>query len=175
MGPRGSGKSEYCQRLLANQPDFSVVSRDSIVARLCGTEHPDAYSGGIEVGMMIMHRQLCRKLSTWTGLRLILDCWTGESSERKSILEKLHQYGADQVTALYFVTPPEVVSEWFWKKPGIAKMEEMISRQSQGLAFYIEDAPKRDYQLFHRYARKIDSDGFNKVIRVNPLDPLIVL
>lgn len=174
-GPRAAGKSEYSKKLLAAQQDLHLVSRDEIMVRLFGSEHSDPYSGGHFYATEEMYRVLCQNLSAQGKVRIVLDTWTGESSERKALLMKLRGFGATRVTALYFITPIELVDEWFWKKPGIAKMGEMRGHQGEGLVFYSEDAPRRDYQMFHKLAFGIDSDGFDVVVRVNPTQPIITL
>jgi predicted kinase len=176
VGPRGSGKSQYGIKLHESHSDLSVISRDEIIRRLCGTEHPDSYSGGIEIATDIMHRLLRRKLSTKTTISIVLDCWTGGSHERKALIRKLHEYGATRIVALYFVTPVEYVKVWFWQKPGVAPMSEMGARQGETrLVYFAENTPERDYRIFHRLASRIQTDGFDEVIQVNPLEPLIAL
>jgi hypothetical protein len=95
--------------------------------------------------------------------------------ERMRIIEDLRSYGASRVVALYFITPPELVETWFWKKPGIAKISEMRSRPNEGLVFYPDRAPREEHYEFHHHARCIDADGFDEVIRVDPMNPLITL
>ena len=120
-------------------------------------------------------RLLRRVLVTRTNLKLVFDYWTGESRARQNLNRWLREHGAKRTVALYFVTPLPLANEWFWKKPGIAKMEEMSTRQNEGLCFYSKGAPSRDYEVFHELASGIDSDGFDEVIRINPLEPVITL
>ncbi len=175
VGTRGAGKSHYAQKIVENQTAFSIVSRDEILIRLFGSTHTDPYSGAQYIAMMVMDRLLRRKLNTQQNLRLILDCWAGERRERKSLMKMLRQYGASRVVALYFVTPIEFVQEWFWKKPGIAKSGERRAPGGEDVVYYSESAPDHDSKLFHKLAKKIDTDGFDEVIRVNPVQELITL
>jgi len=175
IGQRGSGKSHYGRRLVEACPEIKAISRDEIIIRRFGSIHNDPYTGAVYYAYEIMDRLLRRKLTTQTEVKLLLDCWTGDSRERKSLLKKLRQYGANHVVALYFITPLEVVETWFWQKSGIAKIGEIRNRQGEGLSFFPEDAPRHDHELFHRLASKIDSDGFDKVIRIDPLKRLIEL
>ncbi|MFH1129266.1 MAG: AAA family ATPase [Patescibacteria group bacterium] len=175
IGQRGSGKSYYAKRIIENQPGLSAVSRDEILLRLFGAIDTDPHTGMLYFAQEIMYRLLRRKLSTQTGLKLILDSWTVESKERKLFISKLRQYGATHIIALYFITPLETVNLWFWKKPEIAKIKEMKTRREKGLTFFSENDPAHDYEVFHKYASQIDSDGFDGVIRVNPQEELIVL
>lgn len=175
VGQRGSGKSHYAKQVIERQPEISAVSRDEILVRLFGSVHMSPYTGGQYFAQEIMYRLLRCKLSTQTGLKLILDTWTGYSEERRSLVKKLRQYGATRIVALYFVTSLKTVNIWFWEKPGIAKAEEMKARQGKGFVFFSKDAPSHDYEFFHENASQINSDGFDKVIRIDPKKELISL
>ena len=175
VGPRGSGKSHYTKDLVLRNPSLSVVSRDEILIRRFGSTDTDPYSGCQYYVREIMYRLLRQKLSMKTGVRLVLDTWTGSRDERRDVIARLRRCGATRIIALYLITPVESVKEWFWLKPGIAKIGEMSKKQGQGFVFFCEDAPERDYTLFHKLAKGIDSDGFDKVVRVNPLEPIIEL
>ncbi|HBV01585.1 MAG TPA: hypothetical protein DEF00_04355 [Candidatus Taylorbacteria bacterium] len=175
VGPRASGKSHYIQRLSAEQPGISVVSRDEILIRHFGSTDTSPYDGSHRFVRDIMYRLLRRKLSTRTGMRLVLETWTGDSMDRYKVMSRLREYGATRIVALYLVTPVECVKKWFWLKPGIARIGEMSHRQGQNLTFYSEDAPAHDYALYHKLALGIDSEGFDQVVRVNPTGPLVIL
>ena len=175
VGQRGSGKSFYAKRLLANQPELSHISRDEILVRKFGSTHTNPYGGAQWYVLKVMHRLLRFVLRTRPVAKIILDCWTEDSEGRVSLVQKLREYGATRVVALYFVTPREVVNSWFWLKPGIAKMEEMGSRNRENLVYFSADAPSRDYNAFHRLARQINSNGFDEVIRIDPRNELVSL
>ena len=177
VGQRGSGKSHYAERLAAaaKPKEFFKVSRDEILVRLFGTTDTDTYFGGQWYALEIMDRYLRRLLKTRQSVKILLDCWTENSQDRSLLIKKLRDYGATRVVALYFITPSDLVNVWFWRKPGIAKMSEMSLRKDQGLMFFGENAPFQDYGVFHELARDIDSDGFDEVIRIDPLQELIDL
>lgn len=175
VGQRGAGKSVYAEKILSQQPEILTVSRDAVLMRLFGSTDSSPYTGQSEHGGMVARRLLRRILSTRTDIKLIFDYWTGESRTRQSLNQWLRRHGATRTVALYFVTPLPLVNEWFWKKPGIAKVAEMRTRPDEGLSFFSEDAPSRDYKLFHELASDLDADGFDEVIRVNPLEPVITL
>jgi hypothetical protein len=103
-----------------------------------------------------------------SNIRIILDCWTGDSDERKLLMRKLREYGATRVVAIYFLTPIEAVNEWFWLKPGIARFGDMGKCEGEKLVYFSDSAPAHDYEVFHRLAKEIDRDGFEQVIRVDP-------
>ena len=174
IGPRGSGKSNYCKILLSSRQDFSLISRDEILVHHFGSADTCPYSGGHEFANEEVERLLQSKLSTEKGISIVLDTWTEESSERKSLVRRLREYGATRVVALYFVTPVKFVKEWFWKKPKIARIGEMGEKERQGFTFFLDDTPERDYVIFHKLAAEIDSDGFDEVVRVNPLQKTFV-
>lgn len=169
VGPRASGKSRLCDKVLALDPSLVLVSRDKITIELFGSTSLNPYSGGHHYANERMWETLAELLESRADVRIILDTWNGSSRERIYINQKLRDLDVDRIKAWYFVTPVERVEEWFWLKPGIAKMEEMKNKQGQGLTFYSEDAPRRDHRLFHEYAEEIDSDGFDEIVRVNPI------
>ncbi len=175
VGQRGAGKSVYAEKIVSRQPAVSMISRDTVLMRLFGSTELNPYGGQSEYGGIVTQRLLRRVISTKTNLKLIFDYWTGRSRERQILNQWLRRHGAMKVVALYFITPLPLVNEWFWKKPGIAKSKEMRTRPDEGLCFFCEDAPSQDYELFHKLASDIDSDGFDKVIRINPLEPVITL
>lgn len=175
VGQRGAGKTTYAKRLLANQPELSLVTRDEILIRKFGSTDVSPYTGAQWYALKVMYRLLRFILRNRPMPKIVLDCWTGDSGERRLLVQKLREYGATRVVALYFETPLELVNTWFWLKPGIAKMEEMGKREGEKLAYFFSDAPSRDYEVFHRFAKCIDSDGFDQVIRIDPQTEPVLL
>ena len=169
VGPRASGKSSFCERVVAFDPSIVLVSRDAILTELFGGTLLDSYSGGHGYALERIWEIVESRLKSSSQSKTILDTWNGSSDDRLRITRKLRHLGADRITAWYFVTPVQYVEQWFWKKPGIAKMQEMRERQGQGLTFFSEDAPRRDYKLFHDMASRVASDGFDTLVRINPL------
>ncbi len=169
VGPRASGKSSFCERTVAIDSSIVLVSRDAMLVELFGKTSLDPYSGGHEYVSEQMWKVVEDQLKSISPLRMILDTWNGSSDERRNIIAQLRRLGAERIIAWYFVTPVEYVKEWFWKKPNIAKVEEMATRQNQGLTFYSSDAPRRDHEIFHQMALGIASDGFDRILRINPL------
>lgn len=175
VGQRGSGKSSYGKKLMDQYPDLKAISRDEILIRLLGSVNTDPYSGGIYFAYEIMYKLISRRLKDPFTTKLILDAWTTDSNSRKQLIKKLREYGASKIIALYFVTPLNLVEKWFWKKPGIAKISEMGKRKDKDVVFFPEYAPKHDYEVFHKSASDIESDGFDQVIKINPTKNLISL
>jgi hypothetical protein len=175
VGQQGAGKSEYARRLIKQHPELFFVSRDEILMKEFGTVFLDSYSGGHVYAYELMYRLLQDTLSAQRGITMILDTWTGDRNDREHLIARLREYGADRVAALYFVTPLPLVELWFWQKPGVAKISEMRAHQGEGFTFFCEDAPKRDYQMFHKLAKDIDLEGFDEVIRIDPSQELITI
>lgn len=169
VGPRAAGKSSFCRQAIERDPSLGFVSRDDILVGIFGKTMLDPYSGGHGYAEEVLWKTVERSLGTAPDVRLLLDMWNGSSRERRDILRRLRELEVERVVAWYFVTPVERVEEWFWNKPGIAKWSEMYTRKGEGLAFYQDDAPRRDYELFHRLAAHIDEDGFDEVVRINPV------
>ncbi len=155
-GTRAAGKSTFCQKALDLDPSLIEISRDKILIELFGDTSLDPYTGGHDYANDKMWEAVEKALIP-EDIRLILDVWNGDTVARRRILRNLHAFGADQVIAWYFVTPLEFVAEWFWQKPGITH------------DCYGENAPRHDHKLFHKLAVNIDSDGFDGVVRINPV------
>lgn len=171
VGQRGAGKSFYARELKKVCPEIDIVSRDDALFERFGTVLFDHYGGELEYIKEVISRLLRMKLRKSSGTSLLLDYWTFTSTERQALIRELREYGAGKIIALYFITPAEIVADWFWKKPGIAKMSQMKASRDQGLVFFSEDAPVNDYRVFHKFAKGIDADGFDEVVRINPLEP----
>ena len=171
VGPRGSGKSTYGKKLVAGRQDLTMISRDEILVSQFGSTDISPYSGGHQFAKEEVSRLSRERLQS--GESFVLDTWTGGGYERQSLIMELRGGGATRVIALYFITPVDFVREWFWKKPGVARLGEMGAKERMGFTFYLEETPERDHDLFHALAAEIDSDGFDEVFRVNPLQGLL--
>lgn len=167
VGPRGSGKSQYATKLLETHKELTVISRDEIIMRKFGTVHTDSHSGTAHYALEITIRLLRRKMATLNG-KIVLDYWTGDSEDRRFMLSIIRECGATSVVALYFITPVKVVERWFWQKPGIARISEMKNRRNEDLVFFLDDTPRRHHKKFHKKAKNINSDGFDKIVRIDP-------
>jgi len=169
VGPRASGKSDFCEKAVAANPEVVFISRDQILVELFGDTSIDPYLGGHLYAMDQMWRTIEKKARLTPDLKMIVDAWNESSEERVRIIRKFRDLGADRVAAWYFITPVNYVREWFWKKPGIAKFSEMKEKRGKNLTFYSDNAPQSDHEMFHRLAANIDSDGFDEIVRIDPL------
>jgi predicted kinase len=170
VGPRAAGKTTWASAALKEKPDLLLISRDAILVELFGSEHTDPYSGAGQYVMQTLFDRLREKLTEGTASTIVLDCWTGSSDERQPLVRKLRSYGAVKVIALLFTTPLACVEQWFWKKPGIGRLKDIRNPGGYKLAFFGEDAPRNDFQLFHELITTIHDDGFDQVIQINPLE-----
>lgn len=176
VGQRASGKSTYATKLVGGQPELQLISRDDLLLKEFGKIDSNHYCGNLGWGEDETWRLVKEALSAGRDTKLILDHWTWTSLDRKKMIKTLRDLGATAVTALYFRTPVETVSQWFWLKPKIAKSSEMRKIGfDQGFTFYMEDAPLKDYANFHRHAETIDTDGFDSILEIDPLSDLVTL
>lgn len=169
VGQRGAGKSHYANKLKEQQPELVLISRDEILIRLFGSTSVDPYTGGHILAYEETLREIKKVFSEGDKKKVLLDFWTGFSNERWSLVRKLRELGAERIVALYFITPLALVEQWFWLKPGIARISEIKTRNGEkGIAFYSDSAPSFDFDLFHKEALRIDNDGFDEVLRIDP-------
>lgn len=136
-------------------PRITVISRDEILISLFGKTSLNPYEGGHAHALDVMFQRVEDKLSQCDGNQtIILDCWNGFSSERKRIIKKLGDYGAQQIICWYFVTPLEFCIKWF--------------KDKADTEYWSEHSVAHDWRLYHSEARTIEDDGFDGVIPVNP-------
>jgi predicted kinase len=168
VGTRAAGKSTFCKGVTEFDPSITMVSRDAILMSMFGKTSLDSYSGGHEYAAERMWEAVQKQLEP-RDARMILDTWNGDGRSRRWIIQKLRKLGANRVVAWYFITPVEVVEQWFWQKPDIAKFGEMGTTTGVERTYYFEDAPRRDHEMYHSRATDIDQDGFDRITRINPL------
>lgn len=155
-GPRGSGKSVYVKEEKVRHPETIIISRDELLISLFGKTSLSPYEDGHKYVSEILFQKVQECLSMdILGLTMILDYWNGFSNERRVIIKKLRNLGADKVYCLQFITPLDTCIEWFMQKP-----------DSSG---YSENSVLHDFQLYHKEAINIEEDGFDRVIQINPL------
>ncbi len=169
VGQRASGKSTFSEKAVEYDPSITLISRDKILISLFGTTSLSTYSGGHLVALDVMFEEVKKAAESASSVIMILDAYNTNSEERKILIKKLREFGFNSVKAWYFITPLEYVEEWFWKKPKIAKIKEMKDKRGMDYTFFLPDAPRNDFEVFHDLAKGIESDGFDKVIKINPL------
>lgn len=169
VGPRASGKTTFCKKALEIDPSIMFISRDELAISMYGETSLSPYGGGHFEVLEEMFKKAKEAAESNTDVTMILDCFNGNTQERKIIIRNLRKCGFDVVKAWHFVTAPKYVKEWFWKKPGIATLSEMTEKKGKGYVFYSDDAPIRDYNLFSTLVTTINSDGFDEVIKIDPI------
>ncbi len=169
VGPRASGKTTFCKKAVELDPSIIFISRDEISVSLFGKTSFGTYKGEHLVVLKEMFEKIKKAAESSSDLTMILDCFNGNTQERKIIIHKLREYGFEVVKAWQFITEPKYVKKWFWGKPKIAKSSEMTEKMGKGFVFYSDDAPIKDYNLFSTLVTTIGSDGFDKIIKIDPL------
>lgn len=156
-GPRGSGKSEYVKSLAEYIPNVIVVSRDEILISLFGKTSLNPYHEEHEHAFSHMFGILKEYLSEYHPAEIIiLDCWNGYSSERKELIKKLKDRGANKVSCIFFNISEDLCVEWYKQKP-----------DTRTDSLYYEHFASRDYEHYYHHAKNIDEDGFDEIITIN--------
>ena len=128
VGPQGSGKSVFCQKVVLENQHLKMVSRDAILIELFGTPWLDSYSGGHFLAHEKMWKDVAEYL-TQDDIALILDCWNGYPEERQEMVKRLRNLGAERVVAWYFTTPLNVCIEWYLQKPTYSKLPDELDKR----------------------------------------------
>lgn len=170
VGPRGAGKSSFCEKVIAHDPSIVYESRDALLLELFGRTHLVPYSFEPHRAYKEYWKRIAAHVHNPANTRLIADVWNGSSAERQGIVRLLRRLDVPCITAWYFETPLEFVEEWFWQKPGIAKMRDLLVPAYKDFSFYPDDAARWDYALFHKHAANIEFDGFDNIVRIHPVD-----
>lgn len=163
VGPRGAGKSTFCEKVLEAYPMIEWVSRDEILLNLCGTTYPDTGSGHHEQARAHVLELLARYLKR-VEVTIILDAYNSYASERVAICRHLHNLGAEHIEAWRFITPASQVAEWF-----VSRMTRDLSPEefaNDYNALLVSAAQER--WLFNT-ERVTLAQGFNLIREINPL------
>ena len=153
-GPRGAGKSRYCKTIVQQSPEIIIVSRDDVLMELFGKTSLNPYDGSMHYGYDVYWKRI-QEILKLDNYFLIMDCWNGTSGERINTIRTLRMSGVEQVICWQFITPLQDCLKWFFQK-----------EDSRG---YIESGIRRDYALYHELAASIEEDGFDSVVKINPL------
>lgn len=149
-GPRGAGKSTYSKNFLKYRIQTKYISRDELMVELFGETSLSIYGGSWDYLYHVFGERVKSILEeSEESLDLIVDCWNGSSSARKSLIKEFRGFGADRVIAWKFVTPKNLCLNWFMKK--------------EDSKFYSERNFLSDYQLYYKTSKDIENDGFDKV------------
>lgn len=157
-GPRGSGKSAYCKRIALLNPEFKLIIRDEILTELFGTTSLSPYEGGHFYAQEIIFRMIEKLLASAGDISIILDFWNGFPEERKGMIKRFKELGADKVFCWQFHVSFDVCVKWFFQKP-----------DSKG---YIKSGIRNDHKLYYELAEEIENDGFDIIFKIDPLQPI---
>lgn len=157
-GPRGAGKSAYCKKVAVLNPEFKLIIRDEILVELFGTTSLSPYEGGHFHAQEVVFEMIEKLLSSAGDINIVLDFWNGFPGERIAMIKRLKKLGADRVFCWQFQVAVDICVKWFFQKP-----------DSKG---YSESGIKKDHALYYEMAENIERDGFDKVFRINPCDPV---
>ena len=161
-GPRGSGKSEYVRKVSLCHPHVIVVSRDEIIMRHGGSTWMDPYSGMSEIVLEEIWGLVARAMVPDNErVHVLIDCWNWSSDDRKHLVQKAREVGADWVGCLQFFLSVERCIEWCRMKPELHGAHDAS----------ITD----DHRAYYENAADIESDGFDQVISVTPEEELTTL
>ncbi len=188
-GPRGAGKSTFCDAVAEAYPHIRIVSRDAISLERFGTVCLDPRSGLQERVMKLSYAAVQNILSdTFSDSFIIFDCWNGFPQQRRQIVRKLRRLGAESVWAWYFITPVEVCSDWFCKRESLeygALSAEVLAQRCvvgydlfHGQAYDLKE--QCDTLLDNKYEAGLprscsDDDAFDYVQCINPAQNLSLL
>lgn len=151
-GPRGSGKTTYAKFLASIDPEFHLVSRDEICVELFGITSLSPYTGGQKYVIEKMFDRLSDIFSKGSDCAVILDCWNGYPSERRYLVQRLEEIGADRVYCIQMhVSLDTCVKQCCLKK-------DMLN--------YSVNSIVHDYRHYYTNAEYIEDDGFDRVFRV---------
>jgi hypothetical protein len=153
VGPRGAGKTSFCEQIVRHRPEVTLVSRDAIFKELFGKVNLNPYTGDDFYGLQVMWKRTGDYLNNGAAV-LILDTWNGSREARWDITYKLRSLGAERIEAWRFVTPASHIVQWFLKK-------EPEDRKSSPRIL-------DDYRLYH--SRPVElKQGFDAIHLINPL------
>lgn len=158
-GPRGSGKSTFINKVLTDSPNTVLISRDSVLVELFGQTSLSPYDGGHSFAQKVVFERIEECLKSNDNAKIMLDYWNGFSSERRRLIRRLKELGADMVICWYFVVSFETCLKWF-----------MLKKDSDG---YNESMIRNDYNLFYEESSDIETAGFDGVIYINPRQLLL--
>lgn len=156
IGPRGAGKSTFCQEVVRERSDIVFLERDAILRELLGTTMLSPYEGGHDYALQVLFDRLKRALAR-EHATVILDVWNGFASDRARIVEHTRACGAEYVEGWYFVTPEDLVVQQFLRR----------EQPKEYMRSILERGCRCDYRLFHTQPVDV-SQGFDALTVINP-------
>ncbi|MDB5194514.1 MAG: hypothetical protein JWN50_528 [Parcubacteria group bacterium] len=162
IGPRGAGKTTFCERALALDPELVLVSRDAVLMEIFGQTSLNPYEGGHRIGLEKMWNLVEKHLEP-ENARILLDCWNGWALERSELTDKLREMGAERIIGWHFATSEETCIKWFLERERRNEEEKIDKWWEQSRIA----SCRSDYRLFHSQAVTLEQ-GFDEIIRIDP-------
>lgn len=173
VGPRGAGKSNFCNQIVQSHSEIVLVSRDAILIELFGSIYFSAYSGGHWVALEKIWEIIAEYMQQ-SEVLMILDCWNGFANERIIITKKLRSLGVERIVAWYFITPEDACLKWFMEEIKDEIKSKNLNKNPKWIKLHKEakqESYLHDYRLYH--SQPVDStQGFDFIKKINPLEPL---
>ena len=159
-GPRGSGKTFFVRQIKQIYPYFHSINRDEILIDLFGTVYISSEFNNSKKAYNIMFDRI-KKIADATNLGdnkiIILDCWNLCASERKIIIRRLEESGADRINCIQFLISTELNIVYFQRKKGFSN--------------YPEIAIACDNELYYKESTHIEYEEFDRVYKVDQDKP----
>lgn len=171
VGPQGSGKSTFCEKVIAANPHVQLVSRDKILIEMFGTFRFDGYSGQYKEGWEELWKRVKTALRKDDAL-VIVDAWNDDALSRVKITHTLRRFGADLLAAWLFSVPQEVHTEWLfarWKQENPSPEKSSAFREMSDKAR--RDSFRRHHQFFEE-SPVTDTEDFDFIRIINPQNPV---
>ena len=157
-GPRGAGKTTYCNKYVKENPNFHLFSRDAVGRQFFGDQFFNPYLGASRYVFELLTEKLKKfeLLSAKKDLTLLVDYWNGSNKERYRFLQMMSMY-SENVTLAVFTTPHDKCVEQFFQREGKEKGWN----------------PSKDYHLYHELLKGVEDLGFSKIVYVDPTVPIL--
>lgn len=167
IGPRGSGKTTYCDRVIKHYPKVRIFSQDDAIRKQFGkltfSQHEQVDMAFLWQAAFSFLRSLDRESDA------ILDMNFMSKAERISSIIKAKMAGAQSISCWYFVTPLQASAEFFMKKPERERGEFTTAIYSLYYRDFHEQC--RDIECDHLVYSGPNQYGFNLIRRIDPTDP----
>lgn len=159
VGPRGAGKTTFCQEIIKLRPEVVMIERDALFNELVRDTWQDPSLGNFHYGYKVMMKKVEEVLKP-DPVILILDSWTGDAIDRWRLIKNLRQCGADRITAWYFVTAEDSVVSQFMKKSKFSQEDEVMRNIETRFC-------RRNYRVYHSHPVDLEQ-GFDDIELINP-------
>lgn len=157
-GPRGAGKTTYCNKCIKENPNFHLFSRDAVGKQFFGDNFFNPYIGASRYVFELLKEKLMRfnLLSQKKDITLLVDYWNGRNQDRMRLLQICSEY-SQNVKLYIFTTPHDKCVEQFFQREG----------RDGGWN------PSRDYLLYHELLKGVEDLGFSKIEYIDPTVPIL--